>query len=352
MSDDSISSRVAVVGGGMAGAACASALMRAGMQVTLFDKSRGVGGRLSTRRVRWADADGVERHADIDHGAQHFGARHPRFRAAMARAEAAGCVARWRPLVHAARPTAAGRDSHVAVPTMPALCSHLLAGVPLRLEQPVQRLQRDTAGWHVVTLGGHTTGPFDQVMLALPPAQAAVLVAGHQDRWADDLAAFEMAPCWTLMAVTDEVDWPWDAAEPDSGPLAWVARNDRKPGRSTAPGLATWVAQAGADWSARHLEADSQAVADALQAALGRLMPGSRPVRWHHASAHRWRYAVPGVPAPDSREFWWDAGLGLGVCGDFLAGGQVEGAWRSGDELADTVIAALEAVEQAVDFVA
>jgi hypothetical protein len=33
------------------------------------------------------------------------------------------------------------------------------------------------------------------------------------------------------------------------------------------------------------------------------------------------------------------------VCGDFLGGGRVEGAWRSGDELADTLAAWLEKAE-------
>ena len=42
---------VAVIGAGLAGAACARGLQAAGVQVTVFDKSRGVGGRLATRRA-------------------------------------------------------------------------------------------------------------------------------------------------------------------------------------------------------------------------------------------------------------------------------------------------------------
>ena len=51
MSDPKDTKRIAVVGAGIAGAACAASLQQAGVQVTLFDKSRGVGGRMSTRRA-------------------------------------------------------------------------------------------------------------------------------------------------------------------------------------------------------------------------------------------------------------------------------------------------------------
>ena len=349
MSNSNQPLRVAVIGAGVAGAACAASLQRSGLRVTLFDKSRGLGGRMATRRVQWLDALGATQSAEFDHGAQYFSARHPRFRARMARAQAVGCVAAWQPQVHAAFPAPLVRDGFVAVPSMPALCRHLLTGVSVQLEQTVQRLQRSADGWQVVVAGGATSGPFDQVMLAMPPAQAAALLAGHHDAWADALAAVRMQACWTLMAVTDDTDWPWDAAEIAKGALAWVMRNDRKPGRSAPAGCATWVAHANPEWSNAHLEDDPQAVAEALGAALKALLPWNAPLQWHHRSVHRWRYAMPADTLADGRECWWDEGLRLGVCGDFLGGsgggGGVEAAWRSGDELADSVAAWLEAEE-------
>ena len=45
--------RVGIVGAGVAGAACARALADAGCAVQVFDKSRGVGGRMATRRASW-----------------------------------------------------------------------------------------------------------------------------------------------------------------------------------------------------------------------------------------------------------------------------------------------------------
>ena len=93
MSDPKDTKRIAVVGAGIAGAACAASLQQAGVQVTLFDKSRGVGGRMSTRRAAWAGEGGNECTVEFDHGAQAITARQPRFRVLLARAEAAGMSA-------------------------------------------------------------------------------------------------------------------------------------------------------------------------------------------------------------------------------------------------------------------
>lgn len=342
-------SRVAVIGAGMAGAACAHGLRSAGAAVTLFEKSRGPGGRMSTRRATWLDADGAERTVEFDHGAQLFSARHPRFRATLARAQAAGAVAPWTARVHAPWPAAGRRERFVATTQMTALVRHLIGPAEVRLQCAVQRLQRDGRAWQLVDAEGRTHGPFDQVVLAMPPAQAALLLAGHHDDWADTLQSVPMEPCWTLMAVTDDVEWPWDAAEPGRGPLAWVARNDRKPGRSAPAGCAVWVAQASAAWSAAQVEQDAHEVSAQMLSALRALLPGRAAARVHYSAVQRWRYAHPAAGALDPALCWWDGAFGVGVCGDYMAGSNVEAAWRSGDELADTIVAALETEGEARD---
>ena len=281
---------------------------------------------------------------EID-GVQHFTARHPRFKATLRRAQSAGVVAPWQPRVHAAWPAPQQRNSFVAVPQMPALCRHLLAGSALQLSHPVQRLQRSGAGWQVVAADGRLSGSFDQVVLAMPAAQAALLLAGHHDGWADALAAVRMEACWTMMAATQDLDWPWDATEPAQGPLVWVARNDRLPGRQAPAGVAQWVAHASPAWSAAHADAEPAHVMAALSCALAALLPTHQVLEWFHRAVHRWRYALPAAQSGEGADCWWDARRGLGVCGDFMGRGDslgVEAAWRSGDELADTLLAALD----------
>ena len=95
--------QIAVVGAGIAGAYCAHALTLAGHSVHVFDKARGPGGRLATRRVEWVDRHGQARMARLDHGAVGITARSAPFQALAEQALPAGGPAQW------ARSRAAGR---------------------------------------------------------------------------------------------------------------------------------------------------------------------------------------------------------------------------------------------------
>ena len=352
--DEVAALRVAVVGAGISGAACAAGLSSVGLDVTVFEASTGVGGRMATRREAWQDTAGVVHQEDFDHGCGQFRVERPRFRAVVDRAVKLGFAAHWRQDVHA--PFPAQRFRHVVVPTpgMPALCQHLLAGVTLRLAHTVTGLRRAADGWWVAVAWNHDAahfeGPFDQVVLALPPARAAPLLSPHRPDWACALSRVRATPCWTLMAVTDDIDWPWDSALVERGELARIARNDRKPGRTAAPGCVPWVAQATPAWSLAHLDDDPSEVTKVLGAALARHLTSAMPVVWHHLRAHRWLDARLGQIQRNAPGSWWDQALGLGVCGDAFGDGNVEAAWSSGDELADAMSAALDAVPAAASL--
>ena len=62
---------VVIIGAGMSGLICAQVLQHAGLNVAIFEKSRGVGGRMATRRT---DTEIL-----TDHGAQYFTVTEPAF---------------------------------------------------------------------------------------------------------------------------------------------------------------------------------------------------------------------------------------------------------------------------------
>lgn len=333
--------KVAVVGAGLAGATCAQALAAAGCAVHLVDKARGPGGRLATRRLDWADVQGQSHHARVDHGAPGFMAQSAGFQAFLQAAPAAGAVQRWVPtLAPGSRPLANAASLWLAAPDMPSLCRALLrdgaaaGAITTTWSFAVDALTRQPAGWQLGAQGTTLPGHFDAVLLALPPAQAAPLLAAHLPSWAQRASLALMQPCWTLMGVAQRPGQAhaWQVARPDQGPLAWVIRDDAKPGREAAADTAHWVAHARASWSRQHIEHPADEVKALLQAALQACL--GEPVHWQHAVVHRWRYALPprtgSTPAPQA---WWNAACGLGVCGDFLGGTGVEGAWQSAQAL-------------------
>ncbi len=330
------SAPVALIGAGLAGLSCATALQQAGIAVQLFDKSRGPSGRMSTRRGEdWA----------CDHGAQYFTARDPRFRAELSRWQSAGVAAPWAPQLA----VLGGLGRHhpderiqrwVGQPQMTAPARWLAESLPLALTSTVSALRRDAAGrWQLQTAEqGWLDGTFGAVLLALPAPQAAALLPRQSAELAALCAQVRMRACWALMLQYEQPpELPFEAAFVNTGPLRWIARNSSKPGRS---GVETWLLHAEAEWSESHLDTPPEQVAALMLQAFAE-HGGPAPQRW---TAHRWRYA-DSAPALDPG-CAWQAELGLGLCGDWLHGGKVEGAWLSGLALAEALIGATSTIAQ------
>ncbi len=301
--------RIGIVGAGMAGLACGTLLARH-HTVALFDKGRGAGGRMATRRVMTTTGE-----AAFDHGAQYFTVRDDGFRIQVEVWAAAGLVARW---------PAAGADAWVGVPGMNAPVKALAAGLDVQWSAAVDALAHEDGGWRL-TGAGLAVGPFDAVVMAIPAEQAGPLLAPWRAEWAARAAACHALPCWTVMAAFDGRVGAEDVLR-EAGAIGWAARNSAKPGRG---GPEAWVIQMGAEWSREHLEEASDAIVPQVMAAFGARVGGLPGIL--SATAHRWRYAKSGK---DGTGALWDAGLGLGVCGDWLLGPRVESAWVSGTGLA------------------
>ena len=341
---NSIAQQVAVIGGGIAGSTCVRALTLAGHSVHLFDKSRGPGGRLATRRVEWVDRLGQTFTTPLDHGAVGITARTAPFQAFVDETLRAGGLAQWAPVLAAGSlPAEDGERFYVPLPDMPSLCRRQLVGAAATWSFVVDGLHKGALGWQLQAGSERHPKPFDAVVLALPPAQAAALLCLHRRDWARHAALAPMQPCWTLMGIADtskdalEQALGWDLARPPTGPLDWVLRSDSRPGRARVSGQAHWVVHARLGWSRRHLEQPAAWVQQQMQAALVDTL--GRPVDWQHCAVHRWRYALPQAPKIAAAEsFWWDAAQGLGVCGDFLGGSGVEGAWLSAQSLSTAML--------------
>lgn len=317
---------VAVVGAGVAGAAAARALKDAGHAVVLFDKGRGPGGRVSTRR------EGAWR---FDHGAPYFQVKDERF-ARWARAWwHERVVTEWKPVSSSSSSEGEGKGPRlVATPGNSALLSRLQYGLDVRFSVTVGELHRDAARWRLKDADGESLGEYDVVVVALPAPQAAALVDPSSFALASRLREVPFEACWAvLLAFEDSTGVEWDLQEGGPGALARLWRESSKPERR-GDGGERWVLHASADWSARHLEASGDEVTrmllDAFHSATG--APRVEPV--FHA-AHRWRYAR--ATAPLGEACVWDEGLRLAVCGDWCLGRDVEAAFLSGSAAAGRV---------------
>lgn len=302
----------AIIGAGMAGLACASALIRAGHRVTLFDKGRGPGGRMSTRRLSSPLGD-----VAIDHGAQYFTVRHPEFRQLVGQWHDQGVVAPW---------PALSADAWIGTPGMNAVIRHMAADHHVVWGRAVAGMMRKDGQWWLIDETG-ASDPFDGLIVATPAEQAASLLSLHDLAMARVAQTARSEPCWTTMLVFDKALANIAPVIRKKGMISWASSNSAKPGRS---GPEAWVVQACAAWTLQHLETEPQDISPLLTQALFKVagQPPQDPV---HAVSHRWRYAIAAGTGDGAL---WNVDLGLGACGDWLLGPRVESAWLSGTLLA------------------
>lgn len=311
--------RIAVIGAGMAGLSCADGLVHTGHEVTVLDKGRGPGGRMSTRRVATPAGE-----IALDHGAQYFTARSPGFRQQVDAWAAQGVVASW-PLPDPA--------AWIGTPGMNAVIKAMAAGRDVRWRVQVDRIERDGDGWRLHA-GGDVLDGFDAVVLAIPAEQAVPFLSLHDFTMAREAMLARSQPCWTALFAFDRV-LPGSADMiRDTGNIGWAVRNSCRPGRAGDAEVEGWVVQARPEWSQAHLEDDADSVAQALLAELSDAL--GAPVPQPTVSmGHRWRYAMS---AGLGHGALWNERIGLGVCGDWLLGPRVECAWLSGQQLARAMV--------------
>lgn len=310
---------IAIIGAGVAGLTCARKLATDGFKVTVFDKGRSPGGRTATRRKE----PGLE----FDHGAQYFTARDPRFQKVTTDWIQRGVVSEWHGRIVRLEAGVVTETTplprYVGTHGMSAMTADLASGLHVHSGVQVVRIHRDSAGWNLTTTTD-VQGPFESLIVTLPSPQAAALLNDHP--FGQLSAAVPMTPCWAVMVAFDsKFEVPWDGAFVHGSPLSWVARNSSKPGRNQQ--LDSWVLHATSEWSAAHLEQSPETTATELLAAFARIVDAPLPPHCY-LQAHRWRYSLGSDPS--ERKVLVDAENRLVVCGDWLSGGRVEGAFLSG----------------------
>ncbi len=311
--------KIAIVGAGIAGLSCAKQLINAGHEVTLFEKSRGVGGRLSNRKYEQWQAD---------HGAQYFTISHPQFVNEVNHWEANGVVQTWKgKIVNYCNGEISEldreRNRYVGIPTMTSPAKFLAKDFTIHASQTITEIRKVNHHWQLVSQeNGLFDEVFDFLILAIPPIQAQKILDNASEPLSLICQQAKMLPCWTLLAYfNNPLAIPFDAAFVQESIFSWIARDNSKPDRPTTT---AWVAQANPDWSLKNIELPKleaqKILVDTFEKFCG--------VKSTFNQTHLWRYAK--LETPITQNFAIDTNAQIGICGDWLRASKVEDAWLSG----------------------
>ena len=320
--------KIAIIGAGMAGLTAAVRLQQYG-QVTVFEKSRGVGGRMASRRT-----DNFR----FDHGAQYFTARSESFRNFLAPFIELGIVRPWTPRVM----TLSREDKpyrrdwfephYVAVPGMTALAKAMAENLEVRVDHEVQALKQTPQGWQITFRDAGTAGPFDWVIATAPAPQILTWFPADFSG-SEALREIRYTPtCSLMLGYSSPLPLRWDAARVKDSPIDWIVQGNSRPGHV---GPATLVIHSTGKWALQHEAELPGTVSVLLEMALDALPALNLPVP-ASKTLHRWRYAE--LVNASQEPCYLDTGMQLGACGDWAIGARVEAAYESACMLAAQLI--------------
>ncbi|MEM7473995.1 MAG: FAD-dependent oxidoreductase [Planctomycetota bacterium] len=326
--------KIAVIGAGLSGSFAARTLRDHGLPVTVFEKSRGAGGRMATRRTE---------QGNFDHGAQYFTARDERFRRYIDSWIEQGIVAQWNAEIVSFDSAGQSRTvdpipRYVGVPAMNSMAKHLASGIDIQTQTQVAKVQTQGETFEVLDKLGASLGVFDRVVVTAPAEQSRSILREFPEL-TDQFASIQMLPCWATMVQLDApLPCSWQAAFVNQGPLRWIARNSSKPERDQTK--ETLVLHANSEWTQENLERDPDSIAAEMLDAFGAITGlGEATQEPTQLFAHRWRYSIPAETT--SQRCFAGAEGRLVACGDWAGGPRVEGAFLSGMAAAGRILQTL-----------
>ena len=317
--------KIAIIGSGLAGISTAL-LLKDQADITLFEKARGVSGRMSTRM-----ADPYL----FDHGAQYFTVRTDAFRSFVHPLLEAGVIARWnanyveldRDKIIKYKDWAKEEPRYVGIPRMNSVNKYLARNLKIKVNTKIKKLEKGGT-WSLLDDEGNKYSEFDWVITAIPPRQVAELLP-DSFKYHEAIKNIEMHPSFSLMlGFNKELNIDFDAAKIINSDISWISIDSRKPFRNNYFAL---LIQSSAKYAAQNIRGDKTHVMEHLIQETSDVL--SQDLKSAvHKNIHGWLYANA-VDQGKNAEFF-DIDEKLAVCGDWCCGGRVEGAFLSAYNLA------------------
>jgi renalase len=329
---------IAVIGAGIAGLTCAQKLQQAGKSVVLIDKSRGLGGRLATRRLAGTHAD---------HGVCYLQAKGDRFGQWIDELVSTGILRVWTTGIH--RLTADGSlqsptkfANYYAAPSgATRIAKYLGRDLEIIGDKLITSIDPINHGWRLSSKDSDFSLTAAQVVVATPPAQALAITKETIDSTCiQQLSQIQFSRSITAIVVYPTTDQAaaaaihWQGIQCIEHPtLAWIGLDSSKQLNPTQPVL---VIQSSAAFAEQYFDApDLAIVGQKLIDAIAPFIPNLTTPEL--VQVHRWGYAFAQNPAP-VQFLTAQTAAPLYFGGDWCGGNRVESAYLSGMALADRIL--------------
>lgn len=320
--------KIAIIGAGITGLSLAKNLKENNFEVEVFDKGRGVGGRMSSRRTEWGY---------LDHGAQYLTIRNEQFHDFLKPYIEQEVIKPWYQtfaIWNNNQFTIEKPDAlrYVSLPAMNNLCKELASNLSVKVNTKIVKLSKRSHQWKLTDINKNTYDNYDLVISTAPPKQTADLFENHTHE-VKEISKIEMLSCFSLMLIPEQnFVLPYQGIKFQHPVLGWIGVNYSKPARDNNGGL---IIQSNFDWAGEHIDDNLEEIGDLLQDSAEKVFK-LKFNKLNYKSVHRWLYATPKKVA--SQPYFWNQKKNLAACGDWCVAGKIEGAFLSGMALFNSII--------------
>ena len=321
---------VAVIGAGITGITLANLLQKK-VKLTVFEKSRGVGGRMSTRRVE---------PYQFNHGAQYFKVENKEFKyflqpliqnKIIKHMEANHIEIFNKEVIKSTKNY--NKKYYIAESKMSSVVKYLINdNFFIKLLCKIEKTIKENNKWFIIDSNKVSYGPYDWLFITIPPNQA-VEILYNNFKFMDIIKKIKMRSCYSLMLGFNKVKkFDFDTALFLNEDVQWLSIKKKILENKEYYNL---LINSSYNFAEQNINGSKDKISNYLIKQVTDILKCDLN-NYGHKALHFWKYAMS--EKNNNLGSLLDEDLKVIVCGDWCMNGKVEGAFLSAKDAANNLL--------------
>ncbi len=320
--------KIAIIGAGLSGLSLAKRLVDNHFDVKIFEKSRGCGGRMSSKRT------------DVgyfDHGAQYFSAQSEMFQKFIKPYVDDGTLIHWKPkfghMDKAGAFTTKEMNYPIYIPKgrMTHWAKAMAEEFEIEYGVEIAHCSKNARGSCLFDQNRNNLGDYDLVVSTAPAPQTEKILNIELPN------VVQMVGCYALMLrCNNSISIPFDIIRFEDDMLDIMSLQSARRDGDIKDQAMNILVQTTNMWAEQHLEEDQSDIAKRMTAHFAEKL--SIPIdKLEIIRLHRWLYASTPTPLA-GLDYIFEPNAAMAACGDWCVGSKVEAAFLSAAALGEEII--------------
>ena len=321
---------VAVIGAGITGITLANLLQKK-FNLTVFEKSRGVGGRMATRRAE---------PYQFNHGAQYFKIENKEFKdflqplilnKIIKPLEANQIEILNKEVIK--RTKIYNKQYFTAESKMNSVVKYLINNnFSIKLLCKIEKIIKENDKWFVIDSGQVSFGPYDWLIITIPPNQAKEILYSNF-KFLDIIKKIKMRSCYSLMLGFDKFEeFDFGTALFLDEDIQWLSIRKIILENKEYYNL---LINSSYNFAEQNINGSKDKISDHLIKQVSDILKCNLN-NYKHKALHFWKYAMS--EKNNNLGSLFDEDLKVIVCGDWCMNGKVEGGFLSAKNAANKLL--------------